>query len=66
VAARPQPSGFLEAGVDDVVVTESHGSMRNLLLEQLDPRVPMITGRHKRYAMADGMRQEHAALPAAG
>jgi D-amino peptidase len=47
--------GFFDAGVDDVVVTDSHGSMRNLLLEQLDPRVQMITGRHKTYPMLAGI-----------
>ena len=48
--------GFLDAGVDEVIVTEAHGSMRNLLLEQLDPRVRMITGRHKTYAMLEGIQ----------
>ena len=49
--------GFLDAGVDEVVVTEAHGSMRNLLLEQMDPRVRMITGRHKTYAMLGGIEE---------
>lgn len=49
-------TGFLDAGVDQVVVTEAHGGMRNLLLEQLDPRVSMITGRHKTYAMLEGIQ----------
>lgn len=48
-------AGFFDAGVDEVVVTESHGSMRNLLLEQLDPRVQMITGWHRTYAMLAGI-----------
>jgi D-amino peptidase len=50
-------AGFFDAGVDEVVVTESHGSMRNLLLEQLDPRVQMISGWHKQYAMLAGIEE---------
>lgn len=49
-------AGFFDAGVEQVIVTEAHGSMRNLLLEQLDPRVSMITGRHKTYAMLEGIQ----------
>jgi len=48
--------GFFDAGVEQVVVTEAHGSMRNLLLERLDPRVTMVTGRHKTYAMLEGIQ----------
>lgn len=48
--------GFLDAGVDDVVVTEAHSSMRNIVLEHLDPRVRMITGRHKTYGMLEGIQ----------
>lgn len=47
--------GFFEAGADEVLVTEAHGSMRNLLLEELDPRVRMITGMHKAYSMMEGI-----------
>ncbi|HET7173663.1 MAG TPA: M55 family metallopeptidase [Nocardioidaceae bacterium] len=47
--------GFLDAGLDEVVVTEAHDGMRNLLLEQLDPRISLVTGRHKTYAMLEGI-----------
>jgi D-amino peptidase len=49
-------AGFFDAGVDDVLVTEAHASMRNILLEKLDSRVRMLTGRHKTYAMLEGIQ----------
>ncbi|MEV6262748.1 M55 family metallopeptidase [Streptomyces sp. NPDC051784] len=48
--------GFLDAGADEVLVNEAHWSMRNLLLEQLDERVQMITGRHKTLSMVEGIQ----------
>jgi D-amino peptidase len=48
--------GLFDAGVDEVLVSEAHGFMRNLLLEQLDPRIRMITGRHKTYPMMEGIQ----------
>ncbi|HEX3812099.1 MAG TPA: M55 family metallopeptidase [Mycobacteriales bacterium] len=54
-------TGFFDAGVDEVIVTEAHASMRNILLEDLDPRVRMLTGKHKTYAMLEGI-QAHPEL----
>lgn len=48
--------GFFDAGAEEVLVCEAHGSMRNLILEQLDPRIRMITGRHKTYSMMEGVQ----------
>lgn len=48
--------GLLEGGADDVVVNEAHSTMRNLLLEQLDERASMLTGRHKELTMVDGVQ----------
>lgn len=48
--------GFFDAGADEVLVSEAHGSMRNLLLEELDPRVRMNTGMHKAYSMMEGIQ----------
>jgi D-amino peptidase len=48
--------GLLASGVHEVLVCDAHGSMRNLLLEQLDPRVRLITGRHKTYLMMEGIQ----------
>jgi D-amino peptidase len=49
--------GFLDAGVDEVVVTEAHGGMRHVMLEKLDPRVKMISGRNRTYGMLEGIQQ---------
>ncbi|MCH0563419.1 M55 family metallopeptidase [Streptomyces sp. MUM 2J] len=48
--------GFLDGGADEVLVNEAHSTMRNLLLEQLDPRVRMLTGRHKALSMVEGVQ----------
>lgn len=47
-------TGFLAAGVE-VLVNEAHSSMRNLVLEELDERVRMLTGRHKPLGMMEGI-----------
>ncbi|MFS4093667.1 M55 family metallopeptidase [Streptomyces sp. AF1A] len=48
--------GFFDAGAEHVLVNEAHWSMRNLLLERLDERVEMITGRHKTLSMVEGVQ----------
>ncbi|WP_328301652.1 M55 family metallopeptidase [Streptomyces sp. NBC_00435] len=48
--------GFFDAGADQVLVNEAHWTMRNLLLERLDPRVEMLTGRHKSLSMVEGVQ----------
>ncbi|WP_327267706.1 M55 family metallopeptidase [Streptomyces sp. NBC_01218] len=48
--------GFYDGGADEVLVNEAHWSMRNLLLERMDERVQMITGRHKTLSMVEGIQ----------
>jgi D-amino peptidase len=48
--------GFFAAGADEVLVTEAHATMRNLLLEELDRRAVMLTGRHKELSMVEGIQ----------
>ncbi|MFG2292518.1 M55 family metallopeptidase [Streptomyces sp. NPDC048603] len=48
--------GFFDGGADQVLINEAHWSMRNLLLEQLDERVEMLTGRHKSLSMVEGVQ----------
>ncbi|WP_328493025.1 M55 family metallopeptidase [Streptomyces sp. NBC_00414] len=48
--------GFLDGGADEVLVNEAHWTMRNLLLEQLDERAQMLTGRHKSLSMVEGVQ----------
>ncbi|MGW3337904.1 M55 family metallopeptidase [Streptomyces sp. NPDC001009] len=49
--------GFFDGGADQVLVNEAHWTMRNLLLEDLDERVEMLTGRHKALSMVEGVQQ---------
>ena len=37
-------AGLFEAGASEVVVNDSHGGMRNILAEALDPRASLISG----------------------
>ncbi|MDI6893509.1 MAG: M55 family metallopeptidase [Bacillota bacterium] len=47
--------GALEAGAAEVVVNDSHGSMRNLLLEELHPAARLISGSPKPLSMVQGL-----------
>lgn len=49
-------TGFLLGGADEVLVNEAHATMRNLLLEELDERAVMLTGRHKDLSMVEGVQ----------
>ncbi|GHA42512.1 peptide ABC transporter substrate-binding protein [Streptomyces tauricus] len=48
--------GFFDGGADEVLINEAHSTMRNLLLEQLDDRAQMLTGRHKSLSMVEGVQ----------
>ncbi|MGW4202973.1 M55 family metallopeptidase [Streptomyces sp. NPDC004726] len=48
--------GFFDGGADEVLINEAHWTQRNLLLERLDERVQMLTGRHKPLAMVEGVQ----------
>ncbi|MFJ7159074.1 M55 family metallopeptidase [Streptomyces sp. NPDC101118] len=48
--------GFFDGGADEVLVNEAHSTMRNLLLERLDERIQMLTGRHKSLSMVEGVQ----------
>ena len=50
-------AGLYDAGATAVVINEAHATMRNLLLEKLDPRAVMITGRHKDLGMLEGIQR---------
>lgn len=47
--------GALEAGVTEVLVNDSHGTMRNLIPELLHPDAEYIIGSPKRLAMMEGI-----------
>ncbi len=46
--------GAFDAGAKDVLINDSHGDMRNLLFDRLDPRVQTISGSLKPYSMVQG------------
>jgi D-amino peptidase len=49
-------AGFFDGGADEVLINEAHSTMRNLLLEELDQRATMLTGRHKDLSMVEGIQ----------
>lgn len=50
-------AGLFDGGASEVLVNEAHSTMRNLLLEDLDTRARMITGRHKELTMVEGIQR---------
>ena len=56
-------AGFFAAGATEVIVNEAHASMRNILIEDLDPRARLLTGHHKSLGMMEGA-QEHPEIVA--
>jgi D-amino peptidase len=48
-------AGLYAGGATDVLVNEAHSSQRNVLLEDLDTRARMLTGRHKPLSMMQGI-----------
>jgi D-amino peptidase len=48
-------TGLFDGGATDVLVNEAHSAQRNLLLEDLDGRARMLTGRHKPLSMMQGI-----------
>jgi D-amino peptidase len=47
--------GAFDAGATEVTVNDSHWIMRNLLIEQIDPRARVIKGFHKPMCMMQGV-----------
>ncbi len=50
--------GAVRAGTEEVVVNDSHGTMRNLIPEELHPRATLITGSPKPMGMLEGLTSE--------
>ena len=48
-------AGLFAGGATGVLVNEAHSSQRNILLEDLDTRARMLTGRHKPLSMMQGI-----------
>jgi len=49
--------GAFDAGAKSIVVNDSHGDMRNLLIEELDPRAEIISGSLKPLSMVQGVTE---------
>ena len=48
-------AGLLGAGASEIVVNDSHGSMRNIIADSLDPRATLVTGSPKPLSMMQGI-----------
>jgi D-amino peptidase len=53
--------GAFDAGARAVLINDSHGDMRNLLFDRLDPRVEVVSGSLKPYSMMAGADLKHDA-----
>jgi D-amino peptidase len=51
-------AGFCDSGACSVMINEAHATMRNLLLEDLDQRAVLLTGRHKDLSMVEGIQRD--------
>jgi D-amino peptidase len=47
--------GALQAGATSIIVNDSHGGMRNILLEKLHPKAELISGSPKPFGMMQGL-----------
>lgn len=54
--------GAMAAGVDHIVVNDSHGRMANLRPEKLDPRASLVTGHYKPMYMLQGLDESFDAV----
>ncbi|MFZ2053478.1 MAG: M55 family metallopeptidase [Candidatus Aminicenantales bacterium] len=48
-------AGLFEAGASEVIVNDSHGNMRNIVADELDPRAGLISGSPKPLSMMQGI-----------
>lgn len=53
--------GALEAGAEEIIVNDAHGTMRNLFHEKLHPKAELILGSPKKLAMMEGIDETYAA-----
>ncbi|HYM68660.1 MAG TPA: M55 family metallopeptidase [bacterium] len=55
-------AGAFDAGATDVLVNDSHFLMTNILIDELDPRARLITGRNKALAQMQGLDRSFDAV----
>ncbi len=51
-------AGAYDAGATRVLVNDSHGDMRNLVLEEMDPRIEVLSGDLKPRSMVQGIEEK--------
>lgn len=51
--------GAFYGGATEVVVADSHGPMRNMIAEDLDPRAILVSGKPRPLSMIQGLREDH-------
>ncbi len=54
--------GAFDAGANSVLVNDAHGGMRNLMIEELDPRAELVSGSPKAASMVEGLDRTTTAL----
>jgi len=54
--------GALKAGATEIVVNDSHGSMRNVIISELNPFATLITGSPKSMSMMQGIDETFEAV----
>jgi D-amino peptidase len=47
----------LECGAETIMVNDSHGDMCNILIDELNPKVTIISGHHKPMVMMEGIEK---------
>ncbi len=50
--------GAMDAGAEEIVVNDSHGTMTNILIEELPEEVKLISGQPKKLTMMSGISEE--------
>ena len=55
-------AGLFEAGAAEIVVNDSHGTMRNIVADALNPRVSLVTGSPKPLSMMQGIDPSYDAV----
>ncbi|MFW6040797.1 MAG: M55 family metallopeptidase [Thermoplasmatota archaeon] len=56
--ANAAAKGAFEGGADQVYITDGHGKMRNIVIEDLDERVELFSGRPKLFSQMEGLYEE--------
>lgn len=56
--ANSAAKGAFDGGADGVYITDGHGKMRNIVIEDLDERIELFSGRPKLFSQMEGLYEE--------